>query len=177
MTDPQEARALYDLAKNTRDSCVIEVGSFRGRSTVALGLGSLEGHQVPVYAIEPHEPFEGILGGQFGPEYCAAFYKAMLETSCYQIVRLVNLSSEQVSSNWQRPVGLLWIDGDHSYEGVKRDFDCWRPHLTSNATVAFDDSINPEIGPKRLIDELIDQGILKQNRIVGKITILDYLDR
>jgi predicted O-methyltransferase YrrM len=172
MINYEAAQALYELAKGITDGCIVEVGSYRGRSGVALGRGSIDGHNVPVYAFDPHEAFEGILGGNFGPPDRAAFYKAMLDTNCYQSVRLVNLSSEVVAPNWNRPISLLWIDGDHTYEGVKRDYDCWSPHLKPNAIVAFDDSIIPDIGPFKLIEELIASNQLEKVKLVGKVTIL-----
>jgi hypothetical protein len=168
----EEAALLYTLAKELSAGCIVEVGSYRGRSTVALGRGSIDGNRVPVYAIEPHEEFTGALGGKFGPEDRGAFYQAMLETGCYAIVRLVNLSSEIVAPNWTKEIGLLWIDGDHTYEGVKRDFECWLPHLISDAIIAFDDSLHPELGPKRLIHELTAGKQFKKTELVGKITVL-----
>ncbi len=38
-----EAELLYRLAFGARDGCIVEVGSYRGRSTVALARGSLDG--------------------------------------------------------------------------------------------------------------------------------------
>ncbi len=168
----EEAFLLYELAENLEKGCIVEVGSYRGRSTVALGRGSLDGNQVPVFAIDPHEKFTGILGGQFGPEDRGAFYKAMLDSSCFYVVRLINLSSEKISPNWDKKISLLWIDGDHSYEGVRRDYFCWEKHLFPDAFVVFDDSLDPKLGPHKLIDELINEGRLEKIRAVGKVTQL-----
>jgi hypothetical protein len=173
MTSFEEASLLYRLAKETKNGCIIEVGSYRGRSTVALGRGSLDGHRAAVYAVDPHEEFVGILGGRFGPEDRAAFFRAMLDTGCYQVVRLVNLSSEVVAPNWTRPVGLLWIDGDHTYEGVRRDVDCWLPHLTREAMIAFDDSLTCDLGPYKLIAEMLETGQFRRTEVVGKTTVLE----
>lgn len=168
----EEAKLLYELARDVQVGVIVEVGSFRGRSTVTLGRGSLDGFQVPVYAIDPHEVFHGVLGGEFGPQDRGAFFEAMLSTGCYWVVRLVNLSSEIVAPNWQAPVALLWIDGDHSYYGVRRDFDCWYPQLTSTATVAFDDSTDPRLGPRQVINEIIAGGEFSEVAQVGKVTVL-----
>lgn len=172
MINLPEAVMLYEMAKACTDGCIVEVGSYRGRSAVALGRGSLDGHKAPIYAIEPHEAFTGDLGGTFGPPDRAAFYAAMLATSCYHVVRLVNLSSEIVTPGWQQKVGVLFLDGDHSYAGVKRDFDCWQPHLTPSAFIAFDDSTNPEIGPHQLVAELLQSGQYEQVNLVRNITVL-----
>lgn len=172
MINLAEATILYELAKACQDGCIVEVGSYRGRSAVALGRGSLDGHKVPVYAIEPHEEFTGEMGGKFGPPDRGAFYTAMLATSCYHAVRLVNLSSEVVAPGWNKKISLLFIDGDHSYEGVKRDFNCWSPHLAPNALVAFDDSTNPAMGPGQLIGELTQSGKFEQVRQVRNVTVI-----
>lgn len=172
MISLEEARLLYDAARACRDACVVEVGSYRGRSTVALALGSRDGADVPVYAIEPHESFTGVLGGVFGPQDRGAFFQGMLETGAYHAVRLVNLSSEDVAPTWRRPIGVLWIDGDHRYEGVRRDFDAWVWHLTGDAVVLFDDATDPELGPHRLVEELVATGRWQRLAAVGKVVAL-----
>jgi len=172
MTSFEEAKLLYELAREVRSGCIVEVGAYRGRSTVALGRGSLDGHRVPVFTIEPHQTFTGVLGGRFGPADTGAFHRAMLETGCYHVVRLVSLSSEQVVQSWCLPVALLWIDGDHRYEGVRRDFESWRPHLIKGATVVFDDAVDPSIGPHRLIAELLATGRYEKVKEFGKMALL-----
>ncbi|HKV42782.1 MAG TPA: class I SAM-dependent methyltransferase [Blastocatellia bacterium] len=172
MTSLEEAKVLYDLAREVRSGCIVEVGAYRGRSTVALGRGSLDGHRVPVFTIEPHQIFSGVLGGSFGPADAGAFYRAILDTGCYHVVRLVSLSSEQIVQCWRLPVELLWIDGDHRYEGVRRDFESWLPHLNPGATVVFDDAADPSIGPHRLIGEIIGTGEYEKVSEFGKMTVL-----
>jgi len=147
-----EQELLTRLASEVDDGCIVEVGSWRGMSTIALAKGA----RVPVYAIEPHEEFTGVLGGQFGPQDRRAFFENLLRAEAVEQVRLVNLSSEVVAPGWELPVGLLWIDGDHRYEGVKRDFTCWEPHLRGK--VAFHDAIQEKLGPFRLIEELLADG-------------------
>jgi hypothetical protein len=175
MTSLEEAKLLYELAREVRNGCIVEVGAYRGRTTVALARGSLDGHRVPVFTIEPHQIFTGVLGGRFGPPDAGAFYRAILETGCYHVVRLVSLSSEQVAPGWRLPVELLWIDGDHRYEGVRGDFESWRPHLIQGATVVFDDADNPSIGPHRLITEILAAGGFAKVRDFGKMTVLRVL--
>jgi predicted O-methyltransferase YrrM len=49
----EEATALYELAKGcTGRGVIVEIGSFKGRSTICLGLGSQAGQGVPIYAID-----------------------------------------------------------------------------------------------------------------------------
>jgi len=172
MVSFDEAVLLYHFAKAVRGGCIVEIGSYRGRSSVFLGRGSLEGAKVPVYAIDPHKSFIGVLGGVFGPQDRTAFYRAMLENECSEIVSLINLSSEYFSSTWSEPISLLWIDGDHSYDGVKRDFECWLPNLETNANIVFDDATDPKLGPHKLIDELIVSKRFEKVVNVGKVVAI-----
>ncbi len=119
-----ECKLLYALASEVSAGSVVEIGSYRGKSTTALALGSRDHAGIPVYAIEPHEEFEGVLGGSFGPQDRVAFFKHMLRCGVCETIRLVNLPSEVAACGWAAPVSLLWIDGDHRYEGVKKDFEC-----------------------------------------------------
>lgn len=169
---PDEAALLWGLARSTTEGCIVEVGSFRGRSATALALGALAGHGAPVYAVDPHEPFVGVLGGRFGPADRKAFFENTLRAGVVEAIRLVNLSSEVVAPGWNRPVGLLWLDGDHTYEGVARDWRAWRPHLLPRAAVAFHDSNDPQLGPARLIGEIVSEGQHAVETRVGLTTVL-----
>jgi hypothetical protein len=163
------AELLYSLARTVDNGVIVEVGSYRGRSTVALALGSRAGHGVPVFAIEPHETFHGPLGGDFGPEDRGFFYRAMLRSECYREVRLVNLSSEQVAPCWNRPIGMLWIDGDHATESVRRDLAQWRPHVVSGGLVVFDDCYGTSRGAGAVVAEEVNAGRLAVENVVGRV--------
>lgn len=121
---------------------------------------------------EPHKLFVGVLGGVFGSKDRTEFYKTMLITECSEIVSLINMSSEMIVPKWNEPVGLLWIDGDHSYEGVKRDFECWLPHVAEGACIAFDDASDPVLGPRLLINELLTTQAYEECISVGKVSVL-----
>ena len=174
MLEQDEAECLYQLALHLRIGAIVDVGSYRGRSAVALGLGSLDGAGLPVFAIEPHEPFVGVLGGRFGPEDRAGFYRAMLDTGCFRVVCLVNLSSEVVSPGFEHQVGLLFLDGDHTYQGVRRDWVAWAPHLRDGALVVFHGVHDPELGPSVLTDELRKAGVLDPRQSVGTLAVFRY---
>jgi hypothetical protein len=154
----EEAALLFNLAKTIKDGCIVEVGSYCGRSATALAMGSIAGHMSPVYCIEPHEKFTGPFGGQFGPIDRGHFMRRMVELGLFHIVRLVNLPSELLASSWPMPVKLLWIDGDHRFDSVQKDFRAWQNKLDEEATVVFDDAGIPGGGPHRLVTELLQEG-------------------
>jgi hypothetical protein len=166
------AELLFAAAASVSSGCIVEVGSYRGRSTVALCAGSMAGRKVPVFAIDPHEHFVGVKGGVFGPGDRRAFFRTMLTAKFASVVRLVNLSSEVVAPGWDKPVSLLFIDGDHRYEAVLSDFAAWRPHLTDHAIVIFQDADGA--GPGLLIKDLVAEGALTPVQTVGRLAMFRF---
>lgn len=160
-----EVALLYLLAKQIpAESDIVEIGSHRGRSTVALGLGARCGAREqqrgapPVFAVEPHEGFPAERGALLGSADRAAFYGAMLRTGCFEEVRLINLPSAQVAPTWRRPVGLLCIDGDHRYDAVADDVLAWSQHLQLGSAIVFGGAADPQSGPYQAVTEVLESG-------------------
>lgn len=168
----EEAELLFEAASAVTSGCIVEIGSYRGRSTVALAAGSRAGSKAPVFAIEPHELFVGIKGGAFGPNDRRAFFRTLLQTKLFYIVRLLNTTSNVVAPGWDKPVALLFIDGDHRYEAVCSDFENWRPFLMNDALVIFNDSTGA--GPKQLIAELEAEGCLTAIATEGRLAAMKF---
>ncbi|WP_028660191.1 class I SAM-dependent methyltransferase [Nocardioides insulae] len=161
---------LRELAARVTQGVIVEIGSYRGKSTVALAHGAREGHDVPVYAVDPHESFNGPFGGVFGPVNRRQFYETMLSTGHWENVRLVNLPSTVVAAGWDRPIGLLWIDGDHHYEAVRADVESWERHLLPGAPMVLDDTDRG--GPQQVVAELVDSGRWRLGEKRRKVQVL-----
>lgn len=155
-----EARSLMGLAKSMpADAVIIEIGSYRGRSTIALALGARKGYNNRVYAVDPHSEFTGVFGAEFGPQDQAALYRSLTASNVGDIVAVVALPSISAAKGWNdRNVGLLFIDGDHRYKSVRSDFEVWVPFIIEEGVVAFHDNSAP--GVNRLIQELVSAGVI-----------------
>jgi predicted O-methyltransferase YrrM len=168
----EDAELLFAAAASVRTGCIVELGSYRGRSTVALCAGSVAGGKVPVYAIDPHEHFVGIKGGVFGPGDRRAFFKTMLTTRYANIVRLINTTSQVIAPGWDKPVSMLFVDGDHRYEAVLSDIAAWKPHLADNALVIFNDATGA--GTALVIKDMVREGTLTPVQTVGRLAMLCF---
>jgi hypothetical protein len=167
----EEAEMLMRLASQTEASkAIVEIGSFRGRSTVALALGAQQGNRSSVYAIDPQEDFIGVKGGHYGGADRHAFMEKMVALDTAHNVRLINLPSQAVGKVWDKEIGLLWLDGDHSYEGVKADYEIWKEHLADTGLIAFHDS--EDIGPQKVIEEALASGEFEFVEKVASATVL-----
>lgn len=138
---PKEARLLYRLARQCRGAGrIVEIGSWKGKSTICLSRGSLDGHRAKVHAIDPHTG---------SPEHSEMFGHVWTFREFEQNIRRAEVqeivvphvaTSTSVASSFSEPVELIFIDGLHEYEGVKADFDAWYPKVVAGGTVAFHDS-------------------------------------
>jgi len=138
---PKEVDFLYEQARRLKNKGVIvEIGSYKGRSTITLAGGSEEGLSNKIYAIDPHiTDLEQRLSNK--SESSFNDFKKNIEDSglAYLVEPIISLSQDVVK-NWNKPIEFLWIDGDHTYEGAKRDFDLFVPFLVDGGVVAFHDS-------------------------------------
>lgn len=152
-----EMRLLFlAAALPTGEGEVLEIGSFKGRSTVVLARGALWAGQDRVVACDtftgPSETDPDVTGSTY-----EAFAAALERHGLTEHVEVRPQLSSELAREWSRPIRLLWIDGDHTYEGVKADVDGFVPHLAPGAVVAFHDVGRSRFpGPTRcFLDEVL----------------------
>ena len=163
-----EQYLLYEYAKKVNeDDCIVEIGSYRGKSSLCLGLGSLHGKKPKVYTIDPHATFVGINGGVFGSKDMKEFYKNVINYHLGETIYQISLPSFDVGKTWRQRIGLLWIDGDHSYEGVKQDFVSFSEHVVGGGYILFHDAYMKSV--QRLINEV------KENKIFTHVGTQDSI--
>lgn len=171
----EEAKALSAYAARVTLGVIVEIGSYKGKSALAFAYGVETAHSespTPIYCIDPHKAFIGELGGVFGPNDRKDFFQLMLESGAYQNVSLINLESTVLTKGWDKPIGMLFIDGDHRYGSVREDYQSWYPHVIDGGIIAFDDSKqlrDQHLGSAEFVKELIAAGA-KPIETVGKIT-------
>jgi len=69
-------------------------------------------------------------------------------------------------------IRFLFIDGDHSYDGVKRDYSLFKNQLTEDAIVVFDDFDSAREGSVLAIKEFIEETNPKVKFQMGKLLVL-----
>ena len=135
---------------------IVEIGSFKGKSTVMLASVVAKYGGGPVVAIDPHEGLS-YLGPQVAEVYRSETFEEFLSSikaaGVEAEVEVRRKHSRDAALDWNRPIRLLWIDGDHSYKGCKEDFDLFSPYLADGAVVAFHDTLNAFEGPIRVFVE------------------------
>lgn len=129
---------------------IVEIGSFCGRSTISLSLGTKSGNLSPIHSIDPHNGLKGLHVEGTYPEFVYNLEKREL----LDFVTAHRTTSTKFAASWKgQNIGLLFIDADHEYESVKADFTAWTGHLADRAFVAFHDF--PQAGPNKLLREIL----------------------
>jgi len=162
-----EAKCLYELAKNC-GGIIVEIGSWKGKSTISLALGSKAGGGGKVFAIDPHQGTYDDFTGIYTPENTEPIFRKNIKRAGVDdiIIPLV-MKSEEAARGWTVPISLLFIDGAHDYENVKLDFTLWEPHLIPGGIICFHDALYCLGHPWRTyhgIKRIVIDGVLKSDR-------------
>ena len=151
----REARflALVAAAAPGRGA-ILEIGSFKGKSTVGLASIAARYALGGVVAVDPFtapSSTDPSLGGSASSydDFCRTLAQAGLT----DYVEVHRSFSRELASGWDRPIRVLWIDGDHTYRGAKEDVDLFAPHLADGGIVALHDVLHNFEGPIRVFVE------------------------
>jgi predicted O-methyltransferase YrrM len=175
---PREVRflALLGAAPTCRGE-VLEIGSFKGKSTVILAKSAAFAGLPRVCAVDPLDlPSVTDPGESERSVVAPAFRAALRENGVEGMVEFHQMTSGALGRTWDRPIRLLWIDGDHTYQGAMSDFTTFAPHLAPGAIVAFHDVLNWFIGPpKAMVDGPLASPLFGACGVVGSIGWAQYL--
>jgi MMP 1-O-methyltransferase len=167
LTD-EEGEALYELARAcTGKGVIVEIGSWKGKSTVCLGLGSQAGASVPVYAVDLHADY------RFGD-----FKNNVERAGIQELVHPVAALSQAAAADFDEPIELLFVDGSHEYDLVLEDFEKWVPKVVDGGWVAFHDT-TWTAGPRKVVGHAIYRSRrFKDARfVVGSTTVARKVER
>jgi predicted O-methyltransferase YrrM len=146
MTAPQFTNHLFALCYfQTERGDVAEIGSWQGRSASFLARAVAESGNGRFFAIDHfkgnvdrHHLF--VIGAADLSDLEAGFRGHMARIGLADNVDLLAMSSAEAAARIaDRSLRFLFIDGDHSREGVEADLALFLPKLVPGAIVAFDD--------------------------------------
>ncbi len=172
-----EGRFLYHLALEVpADGLIVELGSYKGRSTVCLAQAERRVLAVDHFKGEAFKDagdlmdgviakfvFADHLGGHYKDQFMDNLRRCGVSAHVFPIVGDTAESARVVGD---KPVDLLFIDSDHSYEHVLAEWLAWEPKMSPAGVVVFDDYTFP--GPARLITEVVEPAGWRYFDQVGK---------
>ena len=131
-----EAALLYRLARDARSGPVVEIGRFKGGSTIVLAAGLPDG--VELWSYDLHiAPHPRLRGEQLDGELRGVLERYGLAAK----VHLVVGDSRTVEPPPDAPE-VVFLDGDHTYDGVRADFTRWGALVRPGGHLLFHDAVD-----------------------------------
>lgn len=154
---PNEMRFLALMAAHpTARGEVLEIGSFKGKSTIILAKSALLAGDAKINAVDPLTAPSATDPDLRGEESSLKDFQNNITT--HEVAEKINFHqtfSYELAKTWNKPLRLLWIDGDHTYQGTKLDFEGFARHLADGAIVAIHDVLHAFDGGIRVFMENI----------------------
>ena len=124
---------------------IVEIGSFRGRSTIVFAKAAPEG--VEVVAIDPHAgtdrgPQEIETDAATGAADHEHFVRNLTRAGVGKRVRHVREFSQEALGTVEGDIDLLYVDGAHRYGPALADIARWGARVTPNGTMLIHDSFS-----------------------------------
>ncbi len=162
----EEGCALCAMAAGgSGEGAVVEIGSYRGRSTCFLAFGlQIRGdgivHAVDHFQGSPEHQEGKPLADEFllrDGSLLPIFTENLKRNGLDELVTPIVSSSVAAAEQWDgSPVRLLFIDGDHSYKATRADFEAWEKFIPVGGFVAFHDVNDTWPGVQRFFRDLVE---------------------
>lgn len=172
---------VFSIKHLPEGSSVLEIGTYLGQSACMITyLMWKHSRFAPFFCCDPYHfentdaPIGGFFdaGSQVFREYCRETAKRNLQVfSAHHLPFLVEDYSQDFLAAWGRhedredvfgrrvrlggPLGFVYIDGAHTYEAAKADFEGSDPFLVPGGFVLFDDSTPNWPGPHAVAREVL----------------------
>jgi predicted O-methyltransferase YrrM len=142
---------ILTLIERYRPKVCVELGSWQGASAIPVARairrwgGTLT--CVDTWGGDIHEAH-----GQ--PWMLVSCVRNMTQSGVSGNIRLIATSTRDAAAWWTEPIDYLYIDADHSYDGVEEDLRLWVPHVKPGGVIVGDDYEHPSFpGVKRAWDD------------------------
>jgi predicted O-methyltransferase YrrM len=161
---------LHGLVRSMRPSICVEIGSAHGWSTCLIAMALEQNLKGRLYAVDPHLPNDW---SDPNPDKSLDTLRGNLRASgLSHRVEIIRKTTADARTLLPDGIDFAFIDGDHSFEGVKADWDILKPLLAPWAVVVFHDSMwdvnrdvpvykewrNEKMGVPRFLETLREEG-------------------
>lgn len=163
---------LRELASRVTEGVILEIGSYKGSSANVMASVA----SVPVYCVDMWD-FAPVDDWRVKRQAEHVFRAAdnhgifLKNTIGLNVIPVKGISWE-IAKVWDKPIGLLFIDGDHSYKGCKADYDGFAHHIIEGGYLVFHD-YHPKYRERvvRLVDEVKELPMWGEWELTGRTMV------
>jgi predicted O-methyltransferase YrrM len=130
------------LVQQMRPHVIVELGCQFGFSAIAFaqpGLGT-------IYTIDRF----------LGPPERNTFERCRANIAASRVtnIELIRGDFRILAQSWSKPIDLLHIDGNHTYDDVRLDFTQWSPHVRGGGVILMHDTRSFPLDVGRFFNEI-----------------------
>jgi hypothetical protein len=151
---PGDSYKLYEMAFRAGD-VILEIGTYGGRSAVVELRGAL--------ANTDRTQRPQFFGLDIDVHGIWRTYNSLNQAGLTDYALLYHGGLDQFVQEFAIQPTMVFVDGDHRYEGVKRDLEILARYLAPGVPVLCHDYLNPEndtgeLGVRRAVNEFVEAG-------------------
>jgi hypothetical protein len=140
-------------AREHLDGAIIEFGAWEGRSTIAIGSGTMQ----DVIAVDH---WQGNLGDPWTEPHAQTqdIYARFTQNTAHlpNIIPAV-MRIEDFMDSWDSPIKFLHIDADHNYHPVKEQIEWAKPLMVEGGIMCGDDYSHNWPGVVQAVNETLPE--------------------
>jgi predicted O-methyltransferase YrrM len=189
----EEGLALYAAARRASVlGPIVEIGTYCGKSTIYLAAAARErgGMVVTVdhhRGSEEHQP-----GWEYHDPTLVDPAVGLIDTlplmrrtlhaaGVEDVVVAIVGRSPAVAALWTTPVGMVFIDGGHTEEAARTDYEGWAPHVRPGGLLVihdvFPDPADGGQAPYHIYQRAIHSGQFTEDSVTGSLRVLRRSER
>ena len=167
----QEAAQLYRLIRSIKDEApvIIELGSCFGLSSMIVARALQERLNSKVYCIDAWEDGGSTIDGKTREfvknlwkadlSFFELFQKGMSAAGVLKDLTPIKGYTGDIARTWEQPADAIFIDANHSYEGVRGDVESWKNFVKPGGLIILHDvelvcaGAKTDSGPGRVVLE------------------------
>ena len=154
LSTDEEKKTFYKYASKVPDmGTIVDIGTCAGGSAFIFALASKP--SVNVVTIDPAEN--------------SSFIENLKVLDNEKKIIYIKDISESAVKKFAGDIDLIFIDGVHSYRGVKNDFTWFKPFMNKDTIIMFHDYYLYKNKIGKAIDELVDTGEIEKIEIIDSL--------
>lgn len=170
----RQAAYIFGLVRQMEARRVIEIGRYKGGSTLLLA-AAMEGEGI-LWSVDNGEKEKRLLSAENARPSDNQLKDRLKELGLGNVDIIVGDSRFIEIDTGE--VDLVLIDGDHSYEGVKNDFERFGMRVRAGGVVLFDDAVPEHTfggyseGVSRFVTQVLDKDEFELHKTVNRMVHL-----
>jgi len=133
---------VYEIAKESKPDFILEIGTGQAQSARAMLIALAENEKGKLVTVDKRDR-----SGRIPEELKPYIIPIVGDSHDAEVL-------QGITERFKQPFDMLLIDGDHSYEGAKKDFEMYVPLVKEGGLILMHDICNTNEGVKEFWKEI-----------------------